>query len=551
MKRPPIFVAAAAMCACIVPGAEPGQVQGAVASEPRPGWVRVAEGKTVLGAPADESCRREEPLPQRSSGGGPLDVMATEVTQSAFEQMMGYNPSFNAGCPECPVDSVTFDEAALYCSRLAESSGQSPCYQCSPAGGQDGVRCREIDELKHCAAPRLPTANEFERVLRAGTKIGSYAGEIQNCMGRDEVADQIGWYKANSEGYTHEVATRKPNAWGLFDLAGNVAEWVHEELPREGDSALATLRGGSWYHNAHHLRSASRLRAPAERRLSFAGFRCVETVRGPRQSGVEPQLAEIPRPSLEMGGTPGAREAVLAASILYRGQATGELSALCGEDDNCAVEALVRQAASKGAGFVVTPEYALSQYEAELLPERGSIPGEEPAHATGSLVGRFSRLADELDIFLVINLITEGSDGEERNSVLAFDRDGRVVGRHHKFELYGSEREELTPGSAVTVFETPFGRVGLLVCADIYGQPAMHRELMNDLDARIIAWSAAWTVEGATRWQSTFARDWNVYFVAANGAKGLGGGGGVFNPDGEAIGTMDFDASIVYAEIPR
>jgi predicted amidohydrolase len=179
------------------------------------------------------------------------------------------------------------------------------------------------------------------------------------------------------------------------------------------------------------------------------------------------------------------------------------------------------------------------------------MPGRESERDENSLVGRFSRLADELNIYLVINLITKGPEGKERNSVLAFDREGRVVGRHHKFELYGSEREELTPGNAVAVFETPFGRVGLLVCADIYGQPALHRELMHDLDARIIAWSAAWTVEGATRWQSTFARDWNVYFVAANGAKGLGGGGGVFDPDGESIGTMELDASIVYAEIPR
>jgi predicted amidohydrolase len=483
--------------------------------------------------------------------------MAREVTQREFEGVMGYNPSFHEGCEDCPVDSVTFDEAALYCTRLADGKALAPCYRCEPAGGQDGVACTPIEEFSRCSAPRLPTGVEFERALRANSSGGTYLGEIERCMGDDPTANQIAWYKSNSGGFTHPGAQKAGNRWGLFDMAGNVAEWTHQSARYErGD--LAALRGGSWYHNAHHLRSSSLIRAPRNRRLSYAGFRCVSQVKRqetPSRESISPETKL--NPALHETLRPRRKKARVA-SILYTGSTPDALLDRCGSsDNNCVIEALVGVAAEHGADLVVAPEYGLDQYEAELLPSPGDKPHVDPDRDPKSLLARFADVADKNEVYLVINLITHepekvprGSDGtrDEFNTVVAFGPDGAVVGRHHKFELFGAERQDLTAGEAVTAFDTPFGRVGLLVCADIYGQPAMHQELMRELEVRIVAWSAAWTVEGATRWQSTFARDWNVFLVAANGARGEGGGGGVFDPNGNSIGAASLDGTIVFAE---
>ncbi|MEM9692697.1 MAG: carbon-nitrogen hydrolase family protein [Myxococcota bacterium] len=213
----------------------------------------------------------------------------------------------------------------------------------------------------------------------------------------------------------------------------------------------------------------------------------------------------------------------------------------CGRgDDNCAVEALVRRAAAGSAALVVVPEYALEQRAPEPFVGLGSRP-------TTPLLGRFRRLADELDIFLVINLETT-LDQRNYNTQVAFDPEGTVVATHRKFELYGEERETLVPGDDVAAFDTPFGRVGLLICADIYGDPGLHEKLVDDLNVSIVAFSAMWTVPHARRWQAAFAHDWGVTLVAANATGEGGRGGGVFSPTGQQISP---DGRIAFAQLPR
>ena len=413
------------------------------------------------------------------------------------------------------------------------------------------MNCALSTDLEDCRAPRLPTADEYERFARAGTRGGTYGGDIQSCMARDEVAEAIAWYKSNSKGLSHPVGKKSANPWGLHDVAGNVAEWVHAsgESRPELATDFAGLRGGSWYHNAHHLRPASHLRVPKNRRFAYAGFRCVRTAVPPEAKPVVAgNLPEFRPPDPAGGPSPGP-EPVIAAAIVYTGESHEAIDPNC-HDDNCALVRLIEEAAAQGARLIVTPEYGLAQEWAEPEPALGRRPLAVQGEA--NLLARFAGVADEADVYLVINAQTyrpEAPDAQY-NTVIAFDPRGRVVGRHHKFELYGAERDALTPGEGVTSFDTPFGRVGLLVCADIYGQPALHHELMREQDARIVAWSASWTVEGATRWQSAFARDWNVFFIAANGAKGAGGGGGVFGPFGRDLGERDVDLPIVFAELP-
>ncbi len=235
-----------------------------------PVWVPLPTGSFDMGTTKSEFCRREPIASKTVSVDSAFEVQAYEVTQTQFESVMGYNPSFSSTCEACPVDSVSWHEAASYARALALQDKLTPCYACT--GAKEGVRCERAET---CEGPRLPTELEWEYATRAGTHLSTYAGRITSCMSSDEVADQIAWYKANSDGRAHQVGRKKPNPWGLYDALGNVAEWTDSV----DDEGFAILRGGSWYHNAERSRAAGRLRAPADRGLSYAGIRLVRPVR--------------------------------------------------------------------------------------------------------------------------------------------------------------------------------------------------------------------------------------------------------------------------------
>lgn len=210
------------------------------------------------------------------------------------------------------------------------------------------------------------------------------------------------------------------------------------------------------------------------------------------------------------------------AAVLYLDGTAASVEPGCA-DAVCAVDALVRQAAAAGAKLIVAPEYALPQPTAEAVPAVGEVP-------TTRLLEQFAATADAVDAFVVVQLLTE--DGGERfNSQVALGPDGTVRAVHHKVELYGDERRTLAPGEGPTTFDTPFGRVGMLVCADLYADPALHVGLVQ-AGIDIVAVSERWTVPGAARWPAAFAHDWGVIVVAANSASGDAAGGGIFGPSG-------------------
>ncbi len=228
------------------------------------------------------------------------------------------------------------------------------------------------------------------------------------------------------------------------------------------------------------------------------------------------------------------------AAVVYTGERgdDGELGdhdpTICDTDEDelepCEVEALVRRAAERGADLVVVSEAAFE----EALPEPQPIVGRRPPLHGAPLQRRFGELAEELGLYLVIQL--ELTDGDFLFSgQVAFDPNGIVVGRHHKFELYDGEADTYEPGTDVSVFDTPFGKVGLLICSDIYGDPQLHERLAHTLRPKTIALSSIWTVEDATRWQAAFAHDWEVTVVAANGAAGDGRGAGIYDRRGRAL----------------
>ena len=194
-----------------------------------------------------------------------------EVTQAAFQALTGDNPSRFAGANK-PVERVSWRAAIKYCNLRSAREGLKPCY--AIATGQ----C-DFDADGY----RLPTEAEWEYACRAG----------ETTTPASVALDQYGWLKSNSGQTTHAVGQKKPNAWGLFDMMGNVAEWCNDRYGEKAyDGAAApdprgpdvgndrVLRGGSW--RTPEERTGPTVRAAEAPSLADAcfgydayGFRCV------------------------------------------------------------------------------------------------------------------------------------------------------------------------------------------------------------------------------------------------------------------------------------
>ena len=176
-----------------------------------------------------------------------------EVTQSQYEALSGINPSRFTGCGSCPVESVTWADAQKFASQLNAAN--------------DGYDYS------------LPSESQWEYAARAGTT-GDHYGTL----------NEIAWYDHNSENKTHPVGQKKPNAFGLFDMSGNVFEWVkdiynyrgYKGLPADGsanlgigDSSLRVIRGGAWENDALDSQSSTRGGLLATLNDSSLGFRVV------------------------------------------------------------------------------------------------------------------------------------------------------------------------------------------------------------------------------------------------------------------------------------
>ncbi|OGW17409.1 MAG: hypothetical protein A3K09_05465 [Nitrospinae bacterium RIFCSPLOWO2_12_FULL_47_7] len=157
-----------------------------------------------------------------------------EVTQSEFQQVMGKNPSNFKGS-NLPVEQVTWHEAKEYCGKVGK---------------------------------RLPTEWEWEKTAKAGTTTTYYWGESKS------MANDYAWYDENSGNKTHPVGQKKPNNYGLYDMAGNVWEWTNSDY--DGSGKYKTLRGGSWVSGASGVRPSFRRYGSPDSRVIHFGFRCAQ-----------------------------------------------------------------------------------------------------------------------------------------------------------------------------------------------------------------------------------------------------------------------------------
>jgi acetoin utilization deacetylase AcuC-like enzyme/formylglycine-generating enzyme required for sulfatase activity len=216
----------------------------------------------------------------------PFWIDRYEVVQGEFRKYQLPDPSHFKG-PKQPLEQVNWTDAALYCNDRSRAEGLEPCYD------ERTWQCN-FDANGY----RLPTEAEWEHACRAGS-VGEYG--FGNSPGRLKA---YAWYADNSSKRTHPVGQKKPNAWGLYDMHGNVAEWCNDRYsdnyyqqsprtdptgPAEGQERV--LRGGAWNSAAGGCRSAYRDSDPSINDTCLAsdaiGFRCVRKapVKAPADKG--------------------------------------------------------------------------------------------------------------------------------------------------------------------------------------------------------------------------------------------------------------------------
>jgi formylglycine-generating enzyme required for sulfatase activity len=283
------------------PGCERGQAcdgSGRCAIPDRD-WITVRAGTYIVGSPEAEVGRYDAEVAHEVTLTRAFSIQATEVTQLELEAVLGTNPSSFIECgPACPVESITWHQAAAYCNELSDIEGLDECYECLGIGG--AMRCDldpEYPSPYDCTGYRLPTEAEWEVAARAETTTATYGGDLTAdrlaCEQPNPVLDPIARFCGNSggpwDGTPAPMHALAPNPWGLFDVLGNVWEWCHDwhaEYPPgssvdpwgPSSGANRVTRGGAWNTDARQVRAAHRAGIDPLEATNAVGFRPARTL---------------------------------------------------------------------------------------------------------------------------------------------------------------------------------------------------------------------------------------------------------------------------------
>jgi formylglycine-generating enzyme required for sulfatase activity len=267
------------------------------------GWYVNGEGQTLvvvggpreftMGSPENEPGRDLAERQHRVRIERDFAIAAQEVTQRQYERFsveelqQEIDDYLKQRFPEvdCPIGAVNWHRAAAYCNWLSRREGINPdqwCYAQQPDGSM-----RTMSDYLRRTGYRLPTEAEWEFACRAGTTTSRYFGSTE------ELLPRYGWYLDNSDSRAWAVSSLKSNAFGMFDMLGNVSEWCQDiydvypgELSRDTerleedatDKRARVIRGGAFDFQARILRSANRERKLPRLVEWYYGFRVARTV---------------------------------------------------------------------------------------------------------------------------------------------------------------------------------------------------------------------------------------------------------------------------------
>lgn len=224
--------------------------------------------------------------------GKDFKMLKTEVTQELYESVMGENPSFHQNgskvyeknrdkiyevtkgedVKKLPVEMVSWYDAIYFCNKLSVKKGLKPVYAVD--GETDVAKWNytphkeeglhgEITQNVSASGFRLPTLEEWVYAAIGGRNY-TYSGS--------DNLDEVGWYDTNSNSMTHEVAKKKPNGYGLYDMSGNVCEWCWDS---SSSDYFRYYCGGRYCDYDHYCGVGSRFTYNASYRSSIIGFRIV------------------------------------------------------------------------------------------------------------------------------------------------------------------------------------------------------------------------------------------------------------------------------------
>ena len=201
--------------------------------------VPIPSGEFLMGSPASDLKADEDEKPQTlKKFGKPFYLSAYEVTQEQYQAVMGIRQFLtDEQAARFPVTDVSYNNAVEFCRRLSEK-----------------------EDVEY----RLPTEAEWEYACRAGTTTAYSFGDDAAKL------SEYGWFVDESPDFMpHRIGQKKPNPWGLYDMHGNVWEWCRDRV----------VRGGSWFDNAWHCRSANRFQyETATFRDDVRGFRVLRPI---------------------------------------------------------------------------------------------------------------------------------------------------------------------------------------------------------------------------------------------------------------------------------
>jgi len=236
--------------------------------------VRIQGGTFLMGSPDDEAGRNPtDEGPQHRVTVSSFYISKYPVTQAEYQAVMGANPSQFRGA-DLPADSVSWNNAVRYCNARSTAEGLTPVYTIS---GNNVTWNRQANGY------RLLTEAEWEYACRAGTTTPFYSGASM---------DDAGWHQGNTgiivngvmDRSTRPVGQKQPNAWGLYDMHGNILEWCWDWMapytaePKVDPIGASTgtrriYKGGNWNMNANWCRSAYRFGQFQGMESHYVGFR--------------------------------------------------------------------------------------------------------------------------------------------------------------------------------------------------------------------------------------------------------------------------------------